>query len=159
MNKTSLVHFRPFLETCTKTDVISFSRSFFLELGGLELRLGLRLELELAEIRLYLFSGVAKICQWGWFWRGMRAQPSVAGGHWRSESQVPSNGRFLQFFNKNNAFLCIFLPKYSYFELTHQLKAFKISLNVLNISPPSCNATDLILHIDHIELWIETLRW
>jgi len=45
----------------------------------------------------------------------------------------PSAGRFLQFFNKNNTYLCIFWQKYSYFEaITYQLKAFKISLNELN---------------------------
>jgi len=45
----------------------------------------------------------------------------------------PSAGRFLQFFNKNNAFLCIYFGQNSYFKATaHQLEAFKISLNVLH---------------------------
>jgi len=48
------------------------------------------------------------------------------------EAETPVAGRFLLFFNKNNAFLCIFRPN-SYFKaITHQLKWFKISPNVLN---------------------------
>jgi len=39
---------------------------------------------------------------------GQSLQPPEA--RW-SGSRAPSNGKFLQFFNKNNAFLCIFRPK------------------------------------------------
>jgi len=47
-----------------------------------------------------------------------------------SGGEDPSAGRFLQFFHKNNTFLYIFRAN-SYFKAI-KLKAFKISLNVLN---------------------------
>jgi len=62
-----------------------------------------------------------------WFGRGLGAEPLDAGGHW--ELRGEESGRnlpaargiggalsargCLHFFNKNNAFLCIFRPKYS----------------------------------------------
>jgi len=68
-----------------------------------------------------LTSGVARICQWG---RGSGTKALAARG-WESggnkSSQPPearesgggalSDERFLQFFNKNNAFLCIYRLK------------------------------------------------
>jgi len=54
-----------------------------------------------------------------------------AGGK-GNEGEAPSAGRFLQLLNKNNTFYAYF-GQNSYFKvITHQLKAFKISLNVLN---------------------------
>jgi len=55
-------------------------------------------------------SSVARNSQWG-IWRGSgdkSLQPPQAR---RTGSEAPSFRRFLQFFNNNNAFLCIFRLK------------------------------------------------
>jgi len=68
----------------------------------------------------------------GGFWQGLGADLQAAGGHWESGSEAPIAGRFLQNFNKNNAFYAYF-DQNSYFKaIIHQFKAFKSSLNVLN---------------------------
>jgi len=53
----------------------------------------------------------------GWVMEGLGAKALATGGHWRSVGKAPScrrqggqgrsAGRFLQFFNEKNAFLCI----------------------------------------------------
>jgi len=51
------IHFYPYLDTCLKNDVISFSRKRFCALGlKLNFKLELGLRLELAEARLNTFS-------------------------------------------------------------------------------------------------------
>jgi len=42
-----------------------------------------------------------------------------------SGDETPSAGRFLQFFNKNNTFLCNFGQNSYLKAITHQLKAFE----------------------------------
>jgi len=77
-------------------------------------------------------------------WRCLRAEPPAAGGHWGFGGfaaggkgvweQGPSAGRFLQFFNINSiTYFYAHFGQNRYFKaITYQLKAFKISLNVLN---------------------------
>jgi len=60
---------------------------------------------------------------------GTEPQPPEARG---SGSGAPSAGRFLQVLNKNNAFYAYFGQNTYFKAITHQLKALKISLNVLN---------------------------
>jgi len=70
---------------------------------------------------LVLTSGVASISEWGWGLAGFGGGTPAVGGDWRSGGfaagskgvweRGPSAGRFLQFFNKNNIYLCIFRPK------------------------------------------------
>jgi len=60
----------------------------------------------------------------------MRPELPSAGGH--CGSGLGAEGRFLQFFNKNNAFNAYFGRNSYYKATTHQLKAFKSSLNELN---------------------------
>jgi len=43
--------------------------------------------------------------------RMLGVKPQARSGAKRVWGQAPIAGRFLQFFNKNNAFLCIFRPK------------------------------------------------
>jgi len=52
------------------------------------------------------------------------AKPPSAGG----KSEAPSAGRLLQFFNKNNAVLCIFRLKW----LFEELKAFETQSKSIN---------------------------
>jgi len=50
-------------------------------------------------------SGVARYSQWE---GGLGTELPAARGYWGYGDEAPSAGRFLQFFNKNNAFFCIF---------------------------------------------------
>jgi len=54
--------------------------------------------------------------------RGLKVEPPAARAH--------STRQFLQFFNKSNTFLGIFRPNNYFKAISHQLKAFKISLNI-----------------------------
>jgi len=80
------------------------------------------------------FESFRRLCQWhsqdfllgGGGWRGLEAEPPVTIEHRESGGEVTNirrqggleTERFLQFFNKNNAFLCIF-GKNSYFKALH----------------------------------------
>jgi len=58
---------------------------------------------------MVLSSGVARNSQWGI--GGLGAEPPAAEGKLGVEAKPPALDDFLQFFIKNNAFLCIFRPK------------------------------------------------
>jgi len=65
------------------------------------------------------------LCQWRSQELSMeRSGGGAVGGHWGSGGEAPSARLFLQFFDKNNAFLCIF--RSILFEaITQQLKEFE----------------------------------
>jgi len=73
-------------------------------------------------VKLVITSGVARISKWGWGLAGFgggssscRRPSGIWGLRRRRQGGLgtggPSAGRFLQFFNKNKVFLCIFRPK------------------------------------------------
>jgi len=53
------------------------------------------------------------------------AQPEILKGGGLGGGMGAEPGNFLQFFNRINAFLCIFRPKKLFEAITYQLKAFE----------------------------------
>jgi len=88
-------------------------------------------------------SGVARISQRrSGFGGDLGAEPPAADGYRGSGlgsleekgsgSVAPSAGRFLKFFNKNNAFCVYFCQNSCFKTITHQLKAFEINYVYIN---------------------------